>query len=66
MQDFVSTCIVNPPGPRKISNNLNKRSIGASSAKKHNPTRKRKHKDGSAKADKGPPRKGIFKIFTMH
>lgn len=57
IQDFVSTCIVNPPGPRKMSNHLNKRSIGTSSTKKHDSTRKRKHKD-SSKADKGPPRKG--------
>lgn len=44
-----------------MSSNLNKRSIGASSAKKHDPNRKRKHK-GSSKADKGPPRKGIYEF----
>lgn len=55
IQDFASTCIVNPPGPRKMSNHLNKRSIGTSSTKKHDSTRKRKNKD---KIDKGPPRKG--------
>lgn len=64
MQDFVSTCIVNPPGPRKLTNNFNKRSIGTSSSKKHDPNKKRKHRDGSSKADKGPPRKGIFKKIT--
>lgn len=40
-----------------MANSLNKRSIGTSSTKKHDPTKKRKHKD-SSKADKGPPRKG--------
>lgn len=52
---------MNPPGPRKIPNNLSKRSIGAASAKKHDPNKKRKHKD--AKADKGPPRKGTTFAF---
>ncbi|XP_031629078.1 KAT8 regulatory NSL complex subunit 3-like [Contarinia nasturtii] len=56
IQDFVSTCIINPPGPRKIINHLLKRSIGTSSTKKHDSTKKRKHKINN-KADKGPPRK---------
>lgn len=53
IQDFVSTCIVNPPGPRKVPNYLQKRGTGPQNPKKD---RKRKIKDG--KIDKGPPRKG--------
>lgn len=49
---------MNPPGPRIVANNSSKRSIGSTSAKKHDKPKKRKHKD-SSKTDKGPPRKGI-------
>lgn len=63
IQDFVSTCIINPPGPRKVANYLMKRAGGGQGSKKHG-ERKRKHKD--PKPDKGPPRKGIFLFIHFH
>lgn len=58
IQDFAATCILNPPGPREVSNYLCKRSTGAVSLKTQDSTKKRKQKDSGSKADKGPPRKG--------
>lgn len=58
VQDFVSTCIVNPPGPREVANYYVKRSIGVASSEKLIKQKKRKHKDSLASIDGATPRKG--------
>lgn len=63
VQDFVSTCIINPPGPREIINVLNNRPLGSAPHEKLVKQKKRKHKESYTSNDGAPPRKGIIFIL---
>lgn len=60
VHDFVSTCIVNPPGPREVTSYLNRRVVGAVPHDKFVKQKKRKYKENHTNADGAPPRKGFF------
>lgn len=60
IQDFMSTCILNPPGPRETQKYLHKRAIGVPSLMKSAITKKRKHKESLSSQDGATPRKGLL------
>lgn len=59
MQDFVSTCIVNPPGPRDVSSHLQKK-ISLNATK----TKGKKRKITDENKDK-IPRKGTVILKSL-
>lgn len=63
VHDFVSTCIVNPPGPREVTSYLNRRVVGAVPHEKFIKQKKRKYKENHTNADGAPPRKGFFQFL---
>lgn len=62
VQDFVSTCIINPPGPREVTSFLNIRSNDSIPHEKSVKQKKRKHKDSFTSNDGATPRKGQLKL----
>lgn len=60
IQDFMSTCILNPPRPRETQKSLHKRAIGVPSLTKSGTAKKRKHKDSLSSQDGTTPRKGLL------
>lgn len=65
MQDFMSTCILNPPGPRETQKYMQKRAIGVPSSSKSGASKKRKHKDSLSSQDGSTPRKGLSPTFNL-
>lgn len=62
IQDFISTCILNPPGPREAQKYIHKRGAGGPTSSKSTTAKKRKHKDSLSDPDGSTPRKGLYQI----